>query len=183
MIIGITGTDGAGKGAAVDCLVSKGFTHCSARALWLDEIRKRSLEPIRANMRIVANSLRARHGDDYLVSEYLRRAADAGWQDIVIESIRALAEAVTLKARGGILLAVDAEPHIRYERIQERASESDRVTFKEFIAHEQMEMNDPDPHGMQKAKVIAMADYTLRNNGTLEELHAQVEKVLAQIKR
>jgi dephospho-CoA kinase len=33
MIIGITGTDGAGKGAVVDYLVAqKGFTHYSGRA-------------------------------------------------------------------------------------------------------------------------------------------------------
>lgn len=183
MIIGITGTDGGGKGTVVEYLVAQhGFIHCSARPLWVDEIKKRGLEVNRANMRIVANALRAEHGNDYLITEYLRRAKGAGWGDIVIESLRALAEAETLKANGGILLAVDADPHIRYARIQARASESDKVTFEEFIAHERLEMNDPDPHGMQKAKVMAMADYTLTNNGTVEELNAQVDAVLANIK-
>jgi len=62
MIIGITGTDGGGKGTVVEYLVEKkGFVHCSARALWVDEIKKRGLEVNRANMRIVANDLRAKH--------------------------------------------------------------------------------------------------------------------------
>lgn len=182
MIIGITGTDGAGKGTVVDYLIQKkGFVHCSARALWIDEIQKRGLTVDRANMRIVANSLRAAHGNDYLVVEYMRRAKESGWKDIAIDSIRAMAEANTLKKNGGILVAVDADQKLRYERIQGRASESDRVTFEEFISHEALEMNDPDPNGMQKAAVIAAADYTIQNNTSLEELHRQIDAVLAKI--
>ncbi len=81
MIIGVTGTDGGGKGAVVEYLVAqKGFVHCSARALWVEEMGKRGLETSRENMRIVANSMRAEHGDDYLIQEYLRRAKAAGWK-------------------------------------------------------------------------------------------------------
>jgi len=184
MIIGVTGTDGGGKGAVVDYLVGKkGFAHCSARALWTAEIERRGLEPTRANMRTVANSLRAEHGDDFLVTEFLRQAEETGWDDVVIESLRAIAETETLKKRGGILLSVDADQKLRYERIQARASATDQVSFDEFVEHEKLEMNDPDPHGMQKAKVMAMADYTLENNGTLEELHQQIERALAEIKK
>ena len=181
MIIGITGTDGAGKGTVVEYLVQKkGFIHCSARQLWIDEINKRGLEVNRANMRIVANDLRATHGDDFLVAEYERRTGFDPSKNYVVESIRALAEAETLKKFGGELWAVDADQHARYERIQSRASESDKVSFDEFIEHEALEMNDPDPHGMQKAKVMAMADVLLTNSGTQEELFAQVEEALKQ---
>lgn len=183
MIIGITGTDGGGKGEVTNYLVEqKGFTHCSARALWVDEIKKRGLDVDRANMRTVANSLRAEHGNDYLIREYVRRAKEQGLKDIVIESLRAYAEVTALKELGGVLFAVDADPHVRFARVQARASESDKVTYEEFIAQEELEMNDPDPNGMQKAKVMQAADYTFLNGGTLEELHAQVEEVLAKLK-
>jgi dephospho-CoA kinase len=181
MIFGVTGTDGAGKGAVVEYLIAnKGFVHCSARALWVDEMERRGLEVSRANMRITANSLRAEHGKDYLIQEYLRRAKEAGWKDLAIDSIRATAEADTLKANGGVLIAVDADAHKRYERMQARGAEKG-VTFEEFTAHEALEMNDHDPNGMQKAKVMQMADYTLENNGTREELHAQIDAMLAKI--
>lgn len=183
MIIGITGTDGSGKGTVVEYLVEKkGFIHCSARQLWIDEINKRGLEVNRANMRIVANDLRRLHGDDFLITEYARRTGYQPDQNYVVESIRAMSEAETLKKHGGVLWAVDADQQVRYERIQSRASESDKVTFDEFVQHETLEMNDPDPHGMQKAKVIAMADATLTNNGTQDELFAQVEAALQQLK-
>lgn len=180
MIIGITGTDGAGKDTVVEYLVQeKGFTHYHARTLLLDEIKAQDLEPTRANMRIVANELRAQHGNDYIVRLFLSQAKDASLNEkIVIDSLRAVAEADTLKAAGGILLAVDADEALRYKRVQKRRSESDRVTFEEFKKHEELESNDPDPHGMQKQKVIAMADYCIENNDTLESLHTKIEEVL-----
>lgn len=182
MIIGITGTDGAGKGTVVDCLLdSKGFTHYHGRKLFLQRIEEEGLEPNRANMRAVANKIRKEGGNDAIVKIFLKQAEETGDKNIIIDSIRALAEANTLKEQGGILLAVDADQKLRYQRIQERASESDNVTFEEFKAHEELEMNDPDPHGMQKAAVIAAADYTITNNGSLEELHAQIEEVLGKI--
>ena len=179
MIIGITGTDGGGKGTVVDYLLQKkGFIHCSARALLVDEIQKRGLPVARENMRIVANDLRATHGNDYLIIEYKRRTDFDPTKNYVIESVRTIAETDTLKKYGGLLWAVDAGQHVRYKRIRSRASESDNVTFEEFAKQETLEMNDPDPHGMQKDKVMKMADIVLINNGTPEELFVQVEEAL-----
>ena len=182
MIIGITGTDGSGKGTVVEYLVNeKGFEHFSARALLIEEIEKRGLPVDRNQMRLMANELRATHGNDYVVKFYLERAGNASGRNIIIESIRALAEAETLKQAGAILLAVDADQKLRYERVQGRRSETDKVTFEQFQEHEALEMNDPDPHGMQKAKVIEMADYVIQNNGTFDELKEKIDEVLAQV--
>lgn len=132
-------------------------------------------------MRLMANRLRAEHGDDYLVTYYLEKIATDHTERAVIESIRALAEARTLKEHGGILIAVDADQALRYARIQERKSSSDQISFEEFVAQETLELNDPDPHGMQKQKVMESADYTVLNNGTLNELHAQLDIVLEKV--
>jgi dephospho-CoA kinase/8-oxo-dGTP pyrophosphatase MutT (NUDIX family) len=178
MIIGITGTDGAGKGTVVEYLKTKGFTHYSARELIVAEIERQGLPVSRNQMRLTANEMRAAQGNEYVIKESYKRATKAGVTNAVIESLRATAEAEYLKAQGGILLAVDAEQAVRYERVQARRSESDQVTFEQFVEHEELEKNDPDPNGMQKAKVIAMADYTITNDGTVEELEAQVERFL-----
>lgn len=179
MIIGITGTDGAGKGAVVDYLVDqKGFVHYSSRSLITAEIQSRGLPVNRVNMRVVANEMRKERGLDVMVTTALAKMREEGVTDAIIESIRAIKEVETLHAHGGILLAVDADQQLRYERITARQSESDQVSFQEFVAQEQLEMNDPDPNGMQKAEVIAMADHTLLNNGTLAELGAQIEVFL-----
>ncbi|MDA8597109.1 AAA family ATPase [Candidatus Pacebacteria bacterium] len=182
MILGITGTDGAGKGTVVDYLVNdKQFVHYSARAIWEEEIERRSMESNRANMRLVANDLRAEHGYDYSVTYYLDKIAAEKPARAVIESQRAIKEVETLKAAGGILLAVDAKQQLRYERITSRGSATDHISFETFCEQEALEMDDPDPAGMQKATVMEMADFTLTNNGELEALHEQIDGVLEQI--
>ncbi len=183
MIIGITGTDGSGKGTVVDYLVEhEGFVLYHARKLFIEEIEKQGLENNRANMRIVANQIRKEYGNDAIIIQFLKQANERGDKKIVIDSIRALAEAETLKRLGGILLAVDANQHLRFERIQSRQSSSDQVTFEEFLEHEQLEMNDPDPNGMQKAKVMKIADHTIMNGGSLEELHRKIEEFLGMVR-
>jgi dephospho-CoA kinase len=175
MIIGITGTDGAGKGTVVQYLVDRyGFTHYSSRAIIVSHIPE-GVVVTRNQMRLTANELRARFGNDFLVTQAIERMKVEGVTRAVVESIRALAEADTLKRAGGVLVAVDAEQVIRYARVQERRSESDKVTFEEFVHHEALEKDDPDPHGMQKAAVMALADYTFLNNGTVAELQTAID--------
>lgn len=181
MIIGITGTDGAGKGTVVDYLVEKkGFIHCSARALWIDEIQKRGLEVRRENTRIVANDLRAQYGNDFLITEYMRRTGFAPSKNYIIDSVRTVGEVETLKKNGGYLWSVDADRRVRYERIQSRVSGLDAVSFEEFAGQEDLEMNDPDPHGMQKATVMTMADAMLTNDVSQDELYQRVEEALGK---
>lgn len=183
MLIGITGTDGAGKGAVVSHLIEQaGFVHYSARAIWEKEFKKRDIKSNRANMRLVANQLRSEKGNDFLVTYYLEKKDIDSADNAVIESIRTTAEAETLKANGGILLAVDADSEARYKRITGRKSASDNISYEEFMAHEELEMNDPDPNGMQKAKVMQMADHTITNNGTMGELKKEITNFLRKIK-
>ena len=181
MIIGITGTDGAGKGAAVNHLVRRrGFAHYSSRAQIEREIKQLGLTPDRRTLRDVANQMRATHGRDVLIARALKQIKDDGADKVIIESIRALAEVETLKKTGGILLAIDADPKERYRRISGRKSATDMVTFEEFLALEQVEMNDPDPNGMQKAAVMAQADHTIQNNRSLRQLFTEVDGFLQQ---
>lgn len=181
MIIGITGTDGAGKGTVVEYLVEVlGFTHYSSRDLIVAEIEKQGLSLDRNQMRLTANELRKEFGNDVIVKKALEKAKAEMKNNIIIESIRALAEAEYLKLSGGILLAVDADPQVRYERVQTRRSATDQVTYEEFLAQEELEKNDPDPSGMQKTKVMEMADYTILNQGTIEDLGGKVNTFLAR---
>lgn len=181
MIIGITGSDGGGKGTVVEYLVSKGFTHYSSREFIVAEIERQGLPTDRNQMRLTANELRAKYGNEFVVKQAYEKAKVEGKDKVVIESIRALAEARYLKEQGGTLLSVDADPVVRYERVQARRSDTDKVTYEQFLAHEELEKNDPDPNGMQKAKVMQMADYTIMNEGTLEELQSKVDEFLQNI--
>jgi dephospho-CoA kinase len=182
MIIGITGTDGAGKGSVVEYLVAQhNFVHYSARALLEAELAGRGIAPDRAQLRLIANELRATYGHSFIVDKALERKQADGAKQCVVESIRALAEVDTLKAAGGWLLAIDAPIEVRYERIRGRGSASDHLSFETFRAQEEIEMNDPDPSGMQKAAVMQAADHTIENATSITELHTLVESWLNSV--
>lgn len=182
MIIGVTGTNGAGKGTLPEYLAERhGFTHYSARAFIIEEIERRGLSVDRTSMNMVANDLRKMHGPEYVVKRLFERAKDNGG-DAVIESVRALGEARFLKESGAFVVAIDADRKVRYERITKRASETDRVSFEEFCVQEDREMAQEAEYDMNVRGVMEMADYTLMNDGTLEELHAAIEEMLIELR-
>ena len=182
IIIGITGTLGAGKGTIVEYLVeNKGFIHYSVRAYLLEKIRKQGLEENRDNMFRLGNELRTSYGSSYIIDQLYHRAMVAQ-QNCVIESLRTPGEINALRNKDHFyLLAVDADPELRYQRIILRQSETDRVSRKTFLEDEEREMNSVDPNKQNLKKCIEMADYMLLNNGTKTDLIFQLEKVLDQV--
>jgi dephospho-CoA kinase len=178
MIIGITGTIGAGKGTVVKYLVeTHGFKHFSARDFFIKEILKRNLPVNRDSMVQVANDLRVQYGPGFFAESAVAYAQQSGG-DVVVESVRSIGEAHYLKSKGAQLWAVDADVHARYKRVAERMSETDKISFEKFVADEEREWNNVDPSKQNLKGVIAMADVVLLNNGTQEELFVQVKEAL-----
>lgn len=140
IIIGITGTLGAGKGTIVEYLINnKGFKHYSVRQFLIEEIEKKGLPVNRDTMTEVANNLRANHSPSYIIEKLYEKALAKG-NNAIIESIRTPGEVEFLKKQGEFyLIAVDANPRIRYDRITIRASETDNITFDTFLANEKRE--------------------------------------------
>jgi dephospho-CoA kinase len=180
MIIGITGSFGAGKGVVVDYLVKrKGFKHYSARDFIFEEAKRRGMDISKGREVTipVANDMRAEHGPAYIVESLYRRAvADGG--DAVIESLRAIAEAHRLKELGALILGVDADSRVRFERTARRGSETDSVSYEQWLDQERRESNPGDPIKQDIFGALKESDVILINNGSPEELFAQAEEAL-----
>jgi dephospho-CoA kinase len=181
LIIGITGTLGAGKGTVADYLKEKGFGYHSVREFLIEEIQKLGLPVNRDSMVEVANALRRRHGASYILDTLYARALNDG-KDAVIESIRTVGEVDELKKKGMLLLAVDADPHLRYSRIQFRKTETDHISFETFMEHELRESEGDDPSRQNLRHTVKRADYTIRNDGAIEDLQMQVDAILDTIR-
>jgi dephospho-CoA kinase len=184
IIIGITGTIGAGKGTIVEYLVEqKGFAHFSVRDFLLEEIRKRGLPENRDSMYNLANELRSIHGSSYVIDQLYKEAVPSG-KNCIIESIRTPGEIKSLRDKCNFyLFAVNADPMIRYERIMTRQSETDQIQFTTFLENEAREMDTMDPNKQNIRSCIADADFLFENNGSKEELIRQVENILLIIDR
>lgn len=179
-IIGITGTLGAGKGTVVDYLVQKKrFKHYSVRAYLIEEIKKRNLEINRDSMRQVADGLREKFGPSYVIEQVFNKAKENG-ENAIVESIRCPGEVDFLqKNEDFLLLAVDADTKIRYDRIYERKSETDDVTFEKFKEQEAAENNNFEPFKMNLKVCISKADFVLDNGNSLEDLYEKIDEIFS----
>lgn len=182
IIIGITGTLGAGKGTIVDYLTGKlAFRHFSVRGFISEEVVRRGLPVNRDTLTFVANDLRADHSPSWIVDQLFMLAQETG-KNCVIESIRTPGEVLSLREKGRfILFAVDADPTLRFERIIKRASETDQIDFETFLQNEKREMGNTDPNKQNIGKAIEMADFVFDNNGNISDLESKVEEVLLKI--
>ncbi len=180
MIIGITGSFGAGKGAVVDYLVSeKGFRDFSARNFITNEIKHRGLPVNRDTMAEVANDLRQKHEPTYII-ESLYNDAKARGGDAVVESLRALAEVRLIKKLGGTVLGIDAPPELRYQRAVARGSETDQVPYEEWLQQEIRESNPTDPTKQDIFGALRESSVIITNDGSLEELYEKIEAMLKE---
>lgn len=182
IIIGITGTLGAGKGTIVEYLQAHlGFQHFSVRSFLIEELNKRGLDVNRDTMTSLANELRANNTPSY-ITDQLYLQAEKSNKNCIIESIRTPGEIESLKQKGAFyLLAVDAPSKVRYERITERKSETDQISYETFLANEAREMNATDPNKQNLRACIDQADFVLNNEGSMEELNRQVDAIIKDI--
>ncbi len=177
-IIGIAGTNGAGKWTIVEYLMKKGFIHYSVSDFLRTIIKKKWFPVNRDTMIQTSNELRKEFWTGYLVEE-LYKIAEKSWKDCIIESIRTLGEIESLEKQGNFSLwAVDADQETRYQRIKLRWSEKDQVSFEKFQEQENTESQNIESHKQNLLGCIENADIVFNNNRTLEDLYQQIDSIL-----
>src|SRR5215470_8757144 len=176
MLIGLTGRNAAGKGEVARYLQRKSFYYFSLSDVIRDEIRRRGDEPTRERLIIVGNELRQRYGANVLAERILAKIEDD--KHYIIDSIRNPAEVSAFRAAKHFkLIRIEAPAEIRFQRIVSRHRESDPRTFEEFVELENREAEGDDT-SQNLVKVELMADNALINDGQLEQLHGQIDRLL-----
>jgi len=178
MIIGITGTLGAGKGTVVSRLKEKGFLHFSSSGLLTEILQERGEEVDRDAMARTGRELRKGNPAGVPKENYTRANLSEG-ANAVFESLHSVEEAEFIKSVGGFVLGIDAPIEVRYERITKRGSVKDRVSYEKFKEQTDREEREETVHtGHSIRGAMKLADYVIENSNSLEDLHAQVDKAL-----
>ena len=178
-MVGLTGPNASGKGEAARLLVAAGCVAWSLSDIVREAAASAGLEPSRDNLIATGVRLREEGGPGILAERILPRLTEPS----VVDSIRGPAEVEVLRrAPGFVLLAIDAPIAIRFERSRRRARLGDGETLEEFRAKEARE-NARSETGQQILRTMALADRTILNDGTLDELDARLRAAIRSLGR
>lgn len=179
-VVAIVGMSGAGKSEVSRVFEKSGFTRIRFGDLTDEEMKKRGLEPNEESERRVRELLRKEHGMAAYAKLNLPRIEEAiKSSDVVIDGLYSWEEYLYLKERYGqdlYLVAVWSSPKTRYARLSKRASR--RLSPEEATRRDRSELENTNKGGP-----IAMADFTVINESTLEELRKQTRKIISALKR
>lgn len=177
-IIVVVAMPGAGESVATDYMVKQGYQRLYFGQVTFDELKKRGLSTNEKNERMVREELRKKYGmAAYAILNLpkLKKLVQKG--NVVIQSLYSWAEYLTLRKEykeNFTVLCIYAPPKLRYQRLKERTERP--LSFKKSRERDYAEIENLDKGGP-----IAMADYTVVNDGTLEELYKRIDDILKGI--
>jgi dephospho-CoA kinase len=178
-VVSIVGMTGAGKSEVSRVFEENGFIRIRFGDLTDEGMKKRSLELSEENERLVRELLRREHGMAAYAKLNLPRIEQAlKSSDVVIDGLYSWEEYTYLKGRYGedlYLVAVWSSPKTRYARLSSRSSR--RLTLEEAISRDRAELGN-----INKGGPIAMADFTIINESSLEKLQREARKVISTLR-
>jgi dephospho-CoA kinase len=179
LILGITGQPASGKDTVADYLKEKGFQKFTFGDILREEMTAIGLPLDRESMSKYSSEQKNKLGNDYLCFEILKRVKG----NTTTPGVRSVKEVETFKKEIGEkfkLLTVQAPIEKRYEWIKLRQREGDNISYEKFKAQEEKERNDPSG-AHEVDKVIELADFSIENNSTKEELFRKVDDLLLKL--
>lgn len=178
-VVSIVGMTGSGKSEVAAVFRENGYTPVRFGDITDDEVGKRGLELNEENERAVREELRLENGmAAYAILSVPRIDAALKSSDVVVDGLYSWEEYIYLKKRYGrdfIIIAVYSSPQTRYARLANR--EIRPLTAEEAASRDRAEIENLDKGGP-----IAMADMTIINESSFEDMKQQAERIIAELK-
>ena len=178
-IVSIVGMAGAGKSEVSRVFEKSGFTRIRFGDVTDKEIEKRGLELNEENERYIREFLRKGYGMAAYAKLNLPRIDEVSkYSDVVIDGLYSWEEYTFLKAYFGesfYVVAVWVSPRTRYSRLAARLNR--RLTSEEAASRDRAEIENTNKGGP-----IAMADFTIMNESSLERLRRETERIISRLR-
>ncbi len=175
-IVATVGMCGSGKSVAGERLEALGFVKVYFGGLTIEEVKHRGLEVNEKNERVVREELRRTHGMGAFAVLSLPKieALLGGGKRVLIDGLYSFSEYKILKEKFGdglLVVAVFTPRALRYQRLARRAERP--LTEAEAVSRDYAEIEN-----IEKGGPIALADYTIVNDGAMEELIGKLDRIL-----
>lgn len=179
IILGFAGLMASGKDVAKKYLEEKySAENFRFSTIMRDVLHRINVDVSRENLQALSLCLRQTFGEDLFAKVIANDAKNAQSDIVVIDGVRRLADIAHLAAIEGFhLIAIDADPRIRYERMVKRGENvgDSEKSFEQFIKDGEQEAEQKIP------EVMANAGITINNDGDLEDLYQQIDKIVTKI--
>ncbi len=179
-VVGAVGRNGTGKDTVLDMIADKyGVPSISMGDIVREIAKEKGIEPTRSNLNGISAEYFEKHGDDYFIRQVIERIDASDAPLTVVTGIRTYVDAKTLidhyKSDFSLINVVVSDDRARLERALARATARDPKTLEEMAAHDAREEKIFGIH-----KAAALAEHTIRNDGTLDDLRAEVDAWVAE---
>jgi len=178
-VVAIVGMTGAGKSEVARVFEEHGFKKVRFGDITDEELKNRGLESNEENERYIRQQLRKEHGmAAYAKLNLPRIDSSLKSSNVVVDGLYSWEEYILLKEYYGrqfTTVAVWASEATRHGRLAHRAERP--LTLEEAVNRDKSEIEN-----INKGGPIAMADFTIVNEASMEELEKETERVLSVLK-
>lgn len=173
-IIALVGLAGSGKSSAVEYLTEKGFPKIYFGGVIYKAMDEAGIEKTWDNQQQFREEIRRREGKDFVIKRVIKNIHDlinAGQNKIVLDGLYTWSEYKFLKHEFPgqvVVIAIVTPKHLRYQRMAKRIE-------RPMQPHEVDQRDWSEIENLEKGGPIAIADYFIINDGSLEQLHQKID--------
>ncbi|MEM2937415.1 MAG: AAA family ATPase [Candidatus Bathyarchaeia archaeon] len=177
LVVGLAGMPGAGKSVVVN--VARGRSY--GVVVMGDEVReealRRGLEPTPENIGGLMLELRQLEGEATIAKRCMPKILSEAKEKIIVDGIRSLAEVEEFRKnfKSFVLVAVHSSPETRFKRLYHRQRSDDPKNWEIFHERDLRELS------VGLGSAIAVAEYMIVNEGSLDAVKRKAEQILERI--
>jgi dephospho-CoA kinase len=179
-VIATVGLCGTGKSVATRYIEEKfQFKSIYFGGFVLEEVKKRNLEINSTNEKMVREDLRKQEGLDVMAKKALGTIETylAEGTNVIIDGLYSFSEYTYLKEKFPtqlFIIAIHSPRKVRYRRLGKR-------NIRPLTPQQVDERDYAEIKNIEKAGPIAIADYHIINNKSVQDLQRNIEKIMSLI--
>lgn len=173
-IIALVGLAGSGKSSAVEYLTEKGFPKIYFGGVIYKAMDEAGIEKTWDNQQQFREEIRRREGKDFVIKRVIKNIHDlinSGQNKIVLDGLYTWSEYKFLKHEFPgqvVVIAIVTPKYLRYQRMAKRIE-------RPMQPHEVDQRDWSEIENLEKGGPIAIADYFIINDGSLEQLRQKID--------